>query len=157
MYKEIVEKLKQKNLTIATMESCTGGAIVNEITNIEGASEVLLYSAVTYSNEYKIKMGVNKSTIEKYSVYSIETAREMAKNIKKFSHADIGIGITGKLKRKDKNNSFGQDNQVFINILYHNKSYDYTFTVTKKTRTSNKKALINFIGEQLITLLEKCE
>ena len=35
MYKEIVEKLKQKNLTIATMESCTGGAIVNEITNIE--------------------------------------------------------------------------------------------------------------------------
>ncbi len=157
MYKEIIEKLKQKNLTIATMESCTGGAIVNEITNIEGASEVLLYSAVTYSNEYKIKMGVNRNTIEKYSVYSIETAREMAKNIKKFSHADIGIGITGKLKRKDKNNSFGQDNQVFINILYHNKSYDYTFTVMKKTRTSNKKALINFIGEQLITLLEKCE
>ena len=82
MYKEIVEKLKAKKLTIATMESCTGGEIASQITNIEGASEVILFSVVTYSNEFKIKMGVSKDIIDKYSVYSIETAREMAKNIK---------------------------------------------------------------------------
>lgn len=41
------------------MESCTGGALVNAITNIPGASEVLKFSAVTYSNEYKIKLGVD--------------------------------------------------------------------------------------------------
>ena len=62
--KEIVEILKTKKQTISTMESCTGGAIVNEITNIEGASNVIKYSAITYSNEFKIKMGISKEVIE---------------------------------------------------------------------------------------------
>ena len=58
------------------MESCTGGGMANAITNIAGSSDVLKFSAVTYSNEFKIKMGVNKSTIDKFSVYSMEVARE---------------------------------------------------------------------------------
>ena len=64
--KRVIEKLKQKNKTISTMESCTGGGVANVITNIEGASEVLKFSAVTYSNEYKIKMGVSSEVIDKY-------------------------------------------------------------------------------------------
>ena len=71
---EVVRVLTEKHKTIATMESCTGGGVVNAITNIEGASEVLKFSAVTYSNEYKIKMGVDSQIIDKYSVYSMETA-----------------------------------------------------------------------------------
>ena len=51
--KEIIEILKQKNETISTMESCTGGGVANKITNIEGASEVFSFSAVTYSNDFK--------------------------------------------------------------------------------------------------------
>ena len=70
---EVVEKLRTIGKTISTMESCTGGAVANEITNIPGASEVLKFSAVTYSNEYKIKMGVSEEIINKYSVYSIHT------------------------------------------------------------------------------------
>ena len=54
--REIIKILTEKNKTISTMESCTGGGVANAITNIEGASEVLKFSAVTYSNEYKIKM-----------------------------------------------------------------------------------------------------
>ena len=46
-YKEIVKRLTLNNKTISTMESCTGGGLVNAITNIEGASEVLKYSAIT--------------------------------------------------------------------------------------------------------------
>ena len=76
--KDIVLLLKKKNKTISTMESCTGGGVANAITNIEGASEVLKYSAVTYSNEFKIKMGVSSEVIDKYSVYSMETAMEMS-------------------------------------------------------------------------------
>ena len=49
-YREIVKLLKKAKKTIATMESCTGGGVVNCITNIEGSSEVLMFSAVTYSN-----------------------------------------------------------------------------------------------------------
>ena len=50
---EVIELLKKKGLTISTMESCTGGGVVNALTNVPGASEVLQFSAVTYSNEYK--------------------------------------------------------------------------------------------------------
>ena len=79
--KEVVELLNKNNKTISTMESCTGGGVANAITNIEGSSSIFMFGAVTYSNEYKIKMGVNRNIIEKYSVYSMETANEMSKSI----------------------------------------------------------------------------
>ena len=144
---EIIEKLINLNKTISTMESCTGGGVANAITNIPGASEVLKFSAVTYSNEFKIKMGVSASIIDRYTVYSIETAMEMSKNISLFTNSNYGIGITGKLNRQDKNNKFGSDNKVYISI-YDNeldKFYNYDITVDKKTRKENKQMVIDFI------------
>ena len=126
--KEIVELLIKKHKTIATMESCTGGFIASSITDIEGASEVLSFSAITYSNEYKIKLGVSAKTIDTYSVYSMNVAREMAKNISEFAQSDYGIGITGKINRKDENNLFGDDNKIFYSIYdkENDKFFDYT-------------------------------
>jgi len=154
-FKKIIEYLTENNMTISTMESCTGGAVVNAITSIEGASEVLKYSAVTYSNEFKIKMGVDKNVIDKYSVYSIETAHEMSKKISEFTNSDIGIGITGKLNRADQNNNYGKDNEVFISIYYKNKHYDTNIIVTKKTRALNKEVIIETIIDKLEELLWK--
>ena len=154
-FKEIIEYLTKNNMTISTMESCTGGAVVNAITSIEGASEVLKYSAITYSNEYKIKMGVDPKVIEKYSVYSIETAHEMSKNISKFTNSDIGVGITGKLNRADQNNNYGKDNEVFISIYYKGEFYDTSITVTKETRAKNKEVIIETIIDKLEELLWK--
>ena len=151
--KELVEKLKEKNLTISTMESCTGGGLVNAITNIEGASEVLKFSAVTYSNEYKIKMGVDENIIDKYSVYSIETAKSMAYNISKFSNSDIGVGITGKINRADINNDYGKDNEVFFSIYFKDKFHDYSLEVTEQTRKENKDKIIERIVEELKKIL----
>lgn len=153
--KQIVDKLKQKNKTISTMESCTGGGVANSITNIEGASEVLRFSAVTYSNEYKIKMGVSSDIINLYSVYSIETAREMSKNISNFSNSNYGIGVTGKLNRADINNLYGSDNTVYISIYDkdNDKYYDYDLVVTHTTREENKKLVIDFIKEKLLEIL----
>lgn len=153
--KEVVEKLIKSKKTISTMESCTGGGVANAITNIEGASEILKFSAVTYSNEFKIKMGVSKETIDKYSVYSMETAREMSKNISDFTKSDYGIGITGKLNRVDKNNPFGKDNVVFISI-YDRKNNDYyseTVKAVKFTRDKNKELVIEKTIKLLLTLL----
>ena len=152
-FKKIIKELTNKNLTISTMESCTGGGVSNAITNIEGASEVLKYSAVTYSNEYKIKMGVDKNVIDTYSVYSFNTAREMALNISKFSNSDIGIGITGKLNRADEYNNYGKDNEVFISIYFNNKYYDRSICVDKKTRKQNKDVVINEIISMLGEIL----
>lgn len=152
-FKKIIKKLTKEKLTIATMESCTGGGIANAITCIEGASEVLKFSAITYSNEYKIIMGVNKEVIDKYSVYSIETAHEMAFNIAKFANANIGIGITGKLNRADANNNYGKDNEVFFSIFYNNKYYDTSIIVDRKTRRKNKDTIIELIIDRLEELL----
>ncbi len=150
--KRVVELLKEKHKTISTMESCTGGGVVNAITNIEGASEVLKFSAVTYSNEYKIEMGVDEKVIEKYSVYSIETAREMSKNIVEFSKSDYGVGVTGKLKRADQNNIRGKDDVVFVSIYDKEKEgyEDFTIEVDKDTRAENKDLVIAAIEDKLL-------
>ena len=154
--KEIIEILTKNKETISTMESCTGGYIVNEITNYPGASEVLKFSAVTYSNEFKIKMGVDEKVIEKYSVYSEETAKEMSKNIALFTGSDYGIGITGKLNRFDKRNLHGLDNQVFISIYdkNNNKYFNNTVMVEKQSRELNKKVVLNEIENMLLDILK---
>lgn len=115
--REIVEILKGNNMTVAFMESCTGGFLANEITNISGASEVLKVSAVTYSNEYKIKFGVNKNTIDMYTVYSSETATEMAKKIADFADSSIGVGITGEL-----GNTTNKEPKVYFSIYFADKN-----------------------------------
>lgn len=153
--KELIEKLIMKNKTISTMESCTGGGIANAITNIEGASDVIKFSAVTYSNEFKIKMGVNKDVIDKYSVYSMEVANEMSKNISIFTNSNYGIGVTGKLNRVDKNNLFGENNIVYISIYDkdNNKFYTEKVKVMEQTRKDNKEVIINLITDKLLEIL----
>lgn len=153
--KKIVKLLTEKNKTISTMESCTGGGVANAITSIEGASEVLKFSAVTYSNEYKIKMGVSSKVIDKYSVYSMETAMEMSKNISKFANSNYGVGITGKLNRIDKNNLFGEDNVVYISIYDrdNDKYYNKDIKVFKSTREQNKKIVIKEIEKILLEVI----
>ena len=157
--KEIVELLITKHKTLATMESCTGGFIASSITDIEGASEVLRFSAITYSNEYKIKLGVSAKTIDTYSVYSMNVAREMAKNISEFAQSDYGIGITGKINRKDENNLFGDDNKIFYSIYdkENDKFYDYTLTAIDDTRFNNKVMIKNEIAESLLNVLTSYE
>lgn len=153
--KKLVEKLIENNKTISTMESCTGGALVSAITDIEGASSILKYSAVTYSNEFKIKMGVSKEVIDKYSVYSKETADEMSYNISKFTNSDYGVGITGKLNRVDENNPYGENNVVFISIYdkEKNKFYNERVKAIKPSRKENKKLVIDKIIEEMIEIL----
>lgn len=154
--KEVIEILTKNKKTISTMESCTGGAVVNAITNIEGASEVLKYSAVTYSNEFKIKMGVDSKLIDKYSVYSIETANEMSKKISDFTNSNYGIGITGKLNRVDKNNLVGDDKIVFISIYdcNHDKYYTKEVKVDKSSRSANKEMIVNMVTNMLLDILK---
>lgn len=159
--KEIVKLLIKKHKTIATMESCTGGFIASSITDVEGASEVLGFSAVTYSNEYKIKLGVSAETIEKYSVYSKEVAEEMAKSISDFAQSDYGIGITGKINRSDKNNLYGDDNKIYYSIYdkTNNKFYDFELLAINDTRFNNKVMIKNEISKSLLKILndyEKC-
>ena len=150
--KELVQLLIKKKKTVATMESCTGGGVSNAITNIEGASEILKFSAVTYSNEYKMKMGVSSEIIDKYSVYSKECSDEMSKNISLFAGSDFGVGITGKLNRVDINNPYGEDNVVFISVYDKEKDkfYNEKVEATLGSRLENKELVI----EKIIAMLK---
>ena len=153
--KIIVDKLTKDNKTISLMESCTGGGVTNAITNIEGASEILKFSAVTYSNEFKIKFGVKEETINKYSVYSIKVAMEMSKKICEYADSDYGVGITGKLNRVDKNNVYGKDNIVFISIYDKNKDKYTTASmeVNEENRVLNKDVIIDEIAYLLMQVI----
>ena len=154
--KEVVELLNKNNKTISTMESCTGGGVANAITNIEGSSSIFMFGAVTYSNEYKIKMGVDKNIIEKYSVYSMETAIEMSRSISTYTSSNYGVGITGKINKADPSNPYGEDNKIFISIYdkdndrYHNKE----ITASSVSRSQNKEIIIKEITEMLLSILK---
>ena len=92
----LVNKLIEKNLTIATAESATGGMIASKIINVANASKVLKVSLVTYSDEAKMKyLKVKQETIDKYSVVSEEVAKEMALGLKNETNSDVCISITG--------------------------------------------------------------
>lgn len=148
---KIVNNLKKKNKKISTMESCTGGGLANSITSIVGASSVIEFSAVTYCNKYKIKMGVSKDVIDKYTVYSMETAREMARSISDFSNSNYGVGITGKLGKKDPFNLSGNDNKVYIciydkdNDIYH----DLSIEVDSSNREKDKLEVLEYTVDYL--------
>lgn len=149
--KKIIVRLNDNGMTISTMESCTGGALASLITDVSGASSVFKYGAVTYSNEYKIKMGVSSEVIDKYSVYSMETAREMAKAISNYASSDYGIGITGKLGEVDPNNLAGEDNRVYICIYdkKNSKFNDLDTYVNSNDRVDDKKEVLEFIVSKL--------
>lgn len=140
---EIVKSLIEKNKTISTMESCTGGGVANEITNIPGASNILKFSAVTYSTEHKIKMGVPKKTIDKYTVYSNETAKDMSKAISDYTNSDYGVGITGQLD--DINN------KAYISV-YDKENNKYITKIVEKKNTKRKE-MKRIIINEIINIL----
>ncbi len=88
-------KLKENSLTLATMESCTGGLLAHTITQVPGSSRYFKGGYVTYATDVKTIIGVDQEIIRRYGVISPEVAANMAQTIKDYMGTDIGIGITG--------------------------------------------------------------
>ena len=94
--KRIGEILKNKNKTISTAESLTGGKIASTLVSIAGSSAYFKGSIVTYSAETKINLlNVSKETIKKHTVVSKEVALEMAKGVKEKLQTNYAIAVTG--------------------------------------------------------------
>ena len=94
--KALVNMLIEKDLTIGTVESCTGGMISARLTNVPGVSAVLKNCFVTYSNKAKRKLvGVKKETLEKHGAVSKQVAKEMAKGLARLHKTDVAIAVTG--------------------------------------------------------------
>jgi nicotinamide-nucleotide amidase len=109
--------LRDKNATLATAESCTGGKIAQLITSIPGASNYFKGSVVSYATEAKISvLGLDANFIKEYSVVSAEVVREMALSVQKMMNTDYAIATTGNAGplKGDANVAIGT---VFIAIV----------------------------------------
>ena len=94
--KIINERLKKKKLKISIAESCSGGLISYNLTKLPGSSKSFIMGVVCYSNDSKIKfLKVKKKKLLKYGAVSIETCRQMCKNLLKISKSNIAVSITG--------------------------------------------------------------
>jgi nicotinamide-nucleotide amidase len=92
----IGKMLTEKNLTLVTAESCTGGMIAQRITSIPGSSEYFLGSIVAYANSVKENiLNVPREILSNYGAVSKETALAMAEEVKKVLKSDLGLAITG--------------------------------------------------------------
>lgn len=88
--------LKDNGMTISFAESVTGGMLATTLINVNGSSNVIKESFVTYSNEAKIKyLNVKEETIEKYNVVSKEVSLEMAKGLFDLTKSDVCVSTTG--------------------------------------------------------------
>lgn len=93
---KVVSLLNERNLKLATAESCTGGLIAKMITDVSGASSVFDCGIVSYSNEIKMKiLDVKSDTLKKYGAVSEQTVKEMSVGALKVSGADISVAVSG--------------------------------------------------------------
>jgi nicotinamide-nucleotide amidase len=92
----LIRLLTQRKATLALAESCTGGCIAHRLTNVPGASAVLLAGWVTYSNQSKERLlGVQAETLAEQGAVSEPVARQMAEGARKVSGADYALSVTG--------------------------------------------------------------
>jgi nicotinamide-nucleotide amidase len=88
--------LLERELKIATAESCTGGLVGNMLTNISGSSKYFERGVICYSNAAKVEiLKVDEDTLAEHGAVSMEVAMQMAEGVKSTSGADIGLATTG--------------------------------------------------------------
>ena len=96
LQENVVAKLREKGVKLATAESCTGGLLSERITAVSGASDVFDFGVCTYANEMKHKvLGVSNETLSVLGAVSAETAMQMAEGARNVSGADLAVSTTG--------------------------------------------------------------
>ena len=144
----VLRLLKERKQTLALAESCTGGCLAHRLTNVPGASAVLLGGVVAYSNAVKQKfLGVRAETLATHGAVSEAVAREMAEGARKRFGADFALGITGiagpggGTKRKPVGTVFIALTGVFGTL------------VERKSNASERRRFKQITARQALTLL----
>lgn len=141
--------LKEKKMTFAAAESCTGGELAKRFTDIPGASEFFLGGAVTYTNEAKSKiLGIDPALIEEKGAVSYEVAKEMAERVRALLGADMGVGVTG-LAGPD-GDGVHEVGTVFVSLATRDKTYVRELHVgDRRTRSYIRRVSGNYIFDMM--------
>ena len=143
------ETLIKKNIKICVAESITGGSFASKIVNEKGASSILDYSVVCYSNDSKKSiLKINKEII-KYGVVSAKVAELMVKRISYFSNHKkiLALSCTGQAGPK-KLNEIEEIGTVFFGVGYKNS----LTTKKKKFKSKNRREIIKLSVQEMINL-----
>ena len=90
----LLTMLLERHLTLATMESCTGGLLASLITDVPGSSTSFVGGLVSYATGLKAEWGVPQEILDEHGAVSQATARAMAHAVRERLHADVGVAIT---------------------------------------------------------------
>ena len=150
--KETVALLKERGMTVATAESCTGGLVSAFLTSVSGVSEVFELGITSYSCRIKNKiLGVDKNTLEKQGAISEETAYQMAENVRMMANSDIGISVTGVAgPESSEGHPVGY---IFIGISSEKGTEIKLLDVKENDRNSIRLATASMIFEMIINYL----
>lgn len=147
--KNVIDKIREKNLTVSLAESMTGGRLAYEFIKHDGASKVFIGSVVAYSKDVKINLlKVNPLLIDKYSAVSNEVGLNMIKGLKELIKSDIYISVTGNAGPSFELGS--NELLCYINILYNNEVFSGNIVFDSSDRINN----INQTTEYIIDMLD---
>ena len=139
--------LKEKKISVACAESCTGGLFAGALTEVPGISAVFDRGIVTYSNQAKIdELGVNPAVLEEFGAVSMETACEMASGLAKVSGCDLCISVTGEAGPES---SEGKPvGTIYVGLCYKGETHAVQIPMRNNGRSWNRKyAVLNMMAE----------
>jgi len=145
--KKLFNNLKNKKIKICIAESITGGYLTSEIIKLPGASEILIYGIVSYSNNSKESILGIKNLIKSHGVVSKEVAEEMAKNISKFSDEKkvLSLSCTGFASHIDKK-------EKYLEAYISGKFYKTLLTKKIKLRDISRIGAIKLTAKEMTLL-----
>ena len=145
----VLPLLKEKGMTFAAAESCTGGDVARRFTEIPGASAVFAGGCVTYTNEVKARLlGIDPALIEEKTAVSFEVAKEMAERVRRLTGADIGVGVTG-LAGPD-GDGVHEVGTVFVSMAVEGETFVRELHLgTKRTRSFIRRMAGNHIFDMM--------
>ena len=155
IFEELVSLLIEKQMTIASAESCTGGLFASHIVDVPDASRVLNASVVTYSNASKVKYAkVSYDTIEKFGAVSEQVAGEMAEGIAEETSANVGISFSG-VAGPSGGNSKKPIGTVCVGCYIEGKLWTHTFHLDPNlSRTEIREQSASLMAEHLVKILK---
>ncbi len=152
LFKKTLNKLIKKNISVATVESCTGGLLASTFIKHTNASKIFKSGFITYSNESKIKfLKIKKNVLNKHGAVSYEVAKCMVENLYKIEKSLITISTTGIAGPKG-----GTINKP-VGLIYIGLKYKFNIKIYKKrfkgTRIKIQKDVVKFIFNKINHLI----